>query len=220
MNQDRETRDRLLKAACALFSDRGFKKVTVREICLAAQANVAAVNYHFGDKLGLYRELLQQAIDGMRAVTESARNAGEGRPAEEKLRRYLVIFLHHVLKPEHAVLHRLLQREMLDPTPMLDTLVEQGVRPRVEYLAGVIAEMVGSTPTDPRVLRCVGSVQSQPLMYLPNPIAAKLGFGFKGTPAEIDTAARHIVEFSVGGIRAIGREQPGRSEKPVLRSGH
>ena len=49
MNADRETRERLLKAAEALFAERGFKRVTVREICLAARANVAAVNYHFGD---------------------------------------------------------------------------------------------------------------------------------------------------------------------------
>ena len=218
MNQDRETRDRLLKAACELFSDRGFKKVTVREICLAARANVAAVNYHFGDKLGLYRELLQQAIDGMRRVTESARAEGEGRTAEEKLRRYLVIFLHHILEPEHAVLHRLLQRETFDPTPMLDALVEQGVRPRVEYLAGVVAEMIGGKPDDLRVIRCVGSVQAQPIMYLPNAIAVKLGFRFTATPEEIETAAQHIVEFSVGGIRAIGRQQSDRAAGPVLRS--
>lgn len=208
MNHDRETRDRLLNAAAALFADRGFKKVTVREICRTAGANVAAINYHFGDKLGLYRELLQQAIDGMRTVTESARAAGEGCSAEEKLRRYLVIFLRQVLKPEHAVLHRLLQRETLDPTLVLDTLVEQGVRPRVECLAGVIAEMIGREPHDPMVLRCVGSVQAQPVMYLPNAIAAKLGFEFKGTAADIEAAARHIVDFSVGGIRAVGCQAP------------
>ena len=66
VTRDTETRDRLLKAAERLFADRGFKKVTVRDICRAARANVAAVNYHFGDKLGLYREVLQSAIDGMR----------------------------------------------------------------------------------------------------------------------------------------------------------
>lgn len=219
MNQDRETRDRLLNAACALFADRGFKKVTVREICQAANANVAAVNYHFGDKLGLYRELLQRAIDGMRRVTESARTAGEGCAAEEKLRRYLVIFLHHVLKPEHALLHRVLQRETLEPTPVLDTLIEQGVRPRVEYLAGVIAEMIGREPGDLTVLRCVGSVQAQIVMYLPNAIAAKLGLRFKGTPEEIEAAAQHIVEFSMGGIMAVGGRRRPLAEKRVLRSG-
>ena len=60
---DRETRERLLQVAKQLFADRGFRNVTVREICRDAHANVAAVNYHFGDKLGLYRAVLQSAID-------------------------------------------------------------------------------------------------------------------------------------------------------------
>ena len=60
MNADRETRDRLLKSAERLFADRGFRNVTVREICRAAHANVAAVNYHFSDKLGLRMSRAQE----------------------------------------------------------------------------------------------------------------------------------------------------------------
>ena len=48
-----DTRQRLIDAAATLFADRGFQNVTVREICKASTANVAAVNYHFGDKAGL-----------------------------------------------------------------------------------------------------------------------------------------------------------------------
>ena len=59
---DADTRERLVTAASELFAENGFRKVTVRDICTAAGANVAAVNYHFGDKLGLYREVLERAI--------------------------------------------------------------------------------------------------------------------------------------------------------------
>ena len=89
---DRETRDRLLQASEQLFAARGFRDVTVRDICRAARANVAAVNYHFGDKLGLYREVLQVAIDAMRETNEAGQRAAEGQPAAEKLRRYIAIF--------------------------------------------------------------------------------------------------------------------------------
>lgn len=201
---DRETRARLLKAAERLFADRGFRKVTVREICRAARANVAAINYHFGDKLGLYREVLQSATDVMRATTEAARRAGAGQTPEEQLRRYLLIFLQGLLGSNYETLHRLIHREMNDPTPMLDVFVEQSVRPRVEYLSGIVAELIGGQPTDQRVLRCVASIHSQTIAYLPNPIAARLGFSFKPTPSQIDRAAQHIAEFSLAGVRAIG----------------
>ena len=203
---DVETRDRLLRAAEQLFAERGYSNVTVRDICHAARANVAAVNYHFGDKLGLYREVLQIAIDAVRATTEAGRQAGAGCAADEKLRRYIGLFLRRVLSSDHHTVHRLIQRELDDPTPALDALVEQGVRPRVEYLASLVADMTGCKPTDQLALRCVGSIMSQTLVYLRrSPIAERLGFTFTGTPKQIDDAARHIAEFSVAGIRAVAQ---------------
>jgi AcrR family transcriptional regulator len=207
---DQETRERLLSAAERLFADRGFKKVTVREICRAARANVAAVNYHFGDKLGLYREVLQSAIDAMRATNDAARKAGEGQSAEEQLRRYIVIFVHRILGSGSDTVHKLIHREMNDPTPVLDALVEQGVRPRVEYLSRLIAEIIGCAPSDQRVLRCVASVQTQSIAYLPNPIAARLGLTFTPTAAHLDELAEHIAEFSLAGVHAVGRSGQAR----------
>ena len=208
MTPDPRTRARLLKAAEELFGERGFKKVTVREICHAAKANVAAVNYHFGDKLGLYREVLQSAIDGMRATNEAARAEGKGRPPEEQLRLYIGVFLAKILSPEREAVHRLITREVNDPTSALDALVEQGMRPRIEYLSGLVAEIMKCDRKDPRVLRCVGSIQSQAVTYLKNPIAARLGFVFKPTPKFIGQAADHIATFSIAGVRAIGRSKP------------
>jgi hypothetical protein len=64
---------------------------------------------------------------------------------------------------------------------------------------------MGCDPKDPRVMRCVLSVQSQTIIYArPNAVAERLGFKFRPTPAQIDEAARHIAEFSIAGIRAIG----------------
>ena len=202
---DDATRDRLLKVAERLFAERGFRKVTIREVCRAAHANVAAVNYHFGDKLGLYREVLQAAIDVMRATTDSARQAGAGQPAEEQLRRWIAIFNQRLLGSGHDSVHKLIHHEMHDPTPAFDALVEQGVRPRVEYLSTLVAEILRCPVSDPRVLRCVASVHAQSLAYVPNPIASRLGFPFTPTSARLDEVAEHIAEFSLGGIHAVGR---------------
>src|SRR3954463_7032850 len=99
--QDLETRARLLNAAARLFADRGFAKVTVRDICRKARANVAAVNYHFGGKVGLYHEVLQSAVRTMQGTTEAARDAGAGLPPEQQLRAYVEVFLQRVVGGGH-----------------------------------------------------------------------------------------------------------------------
>ena len=50
------TRKSLLTAASDIFAEKGYWNTTIAEICERAKANIAAVNYHFGDKETLYRE--------------------------------------------------------------------------------------------------------------------------------------------------------------------
>ena len=204
--RDRETRERLLEAAAQLFAERGFKKVTVREICRAARANVAAVNYHFGDKLGLYREVLRTAIDAMRGTSEAAMEAGAGGSAEEKLRVYVRIFLERVAaNGQDSWIHRLMNHEVMDPTPALDLIVDEAIRPRLEYLSGVIAELLDCPTSDERVMKCVASVQSQCLLALRNAAADRLYPKLKLTPPTIHDLADHIADFSIAGIVALRR---------------
>ena len=68
--KDLETRARLLNAAARLFAEHGFARVTVRDICRKARANVAAVNYHFGGKDGLYQAVMRMAMETMQGTTD------------------------------------------------------------------------------------------------------------------------------------------------------
>jgi AcrR family transcriptional regulator len=202
--RDRETRERVLRSAAQLFADRGFKKVTVRDICRAARANVAAVNYHFGDKGGLYREVLQRAIDIMRATSEAARAAGEGQPADDRLRRYIHVSLCRVMRDGQASwIYRLVNREIADPTPAFDTLVEQGVRPRLDDLSAIVADIIGCPVADERVSRCVASVHAQWILFVPHPIASRLRSKLQLRSDNIDRVAEHLADFSLAGIRAV-----------------
>src|SRR5436190_22405971 len=65
MSTDSPTLDvkiRLIEAAEEVFAEKGFKSATIREIVEKAGANIAAVNYHFGDKEQLYIETCKQAL--------------------------------------------------------------------------------------------------------------------------------------------------------------
>jgi TetR/AcrR family transcriptional regulator, regulator of cefoperazone and chloramphenicol sensitivity len=203
--RDTETRERLLATAEKLFAERGFSKVTIREICKAARANVAAVNYHFNGKKGLYDEVVRAAIKTMQTTTEAIREAGSGRAPAEQLSAYVTIFLTRVVAARDSWIHQLMMRELSDPTPALDLVMKKVVHPRMAYLREVIAAMLGCEPGDPRVERCAMSVQAQCLALLSHPVAALKPKSM--SERDLALMADHIVQFSLGGVREIGRNR-------------
>jgi HTH-type transcriptional dual regulator CecR, C-terminal domain len=111
---------------------------------------------------------------------------------------------------------------MGDPTPALERIVEEGVRPRLQYLAGLVAEILGCAPSDGRVLRCVFSIQAQALSAVPNAIGTRLGFA--PGPANAAAIAEHITAFSLGGLRGLAsrtrkRRKPERGAGARARPG-
>ena len=202
--RDRETRERLLKSAAQLFADRGFKKVTIRDICKAARANVAAVNYHFGDKSGLYREVMQLAIGTMRATNDAAREAAKGLTADERLRQYISVSLCRAMSSGNVSwISRLINREMSDPTPTLDAIVDQAIRPRVDDLMEMVAGILQCELDDPRVSQCVASIHAQWMLFVPNPIASRFRAKLQLRADDAPTLAEHITRFSLAGIHAL-----------------
>jgi len=198
-----DTRQRLIDAAAILFADHGFEDVTVREICKASHANVAAVNYHFGDKAGLYRAVVMFAIQVMQETNEMSQRAGEGLTPEDQIRGFVRVFVGRIVADNpNTWIHRLMAREMQQPTEALDLVMTQVVQPRLEYLCSVVGAIMNLPATDSRVRRSVGSLQSQCLMATRTiPPALEKSFG----PAwrDLDTAIAHIADFSLGGMKAI-----------------
>ena len=203
-DRDLETRQRLIEVAARLFAERGFSKVTVREICKSARANVAAINYHFGGKKGLYDEIVQSAIRTMHGTTEAIQKAGEGQPAEDQLRIFVRIFLTRVVQARDGWIHHLMAQEFNDPTPALDLVVKHVVKPRMAYLGAVIARLLGCRPTDARVEHCVMSVQAQCLVLLNDKIAGRF-HSLEITGKRLEQLADHITTFSLAGITALKR---------------
>jgi AcrR family transcriptional regulator len=59
-SSDESPRDRILRAAEALVSERGFDEVTSRDITASADVNLAAINYYFGSKNALLLEIFKR----------------------------------------------------------------------------------------------------------------------------------------------------------------
>lgn len=89
--EDNETRERILNTAERLFAEKGFSKVTLRELTARAETNLAAVNYYFGSKDKLLLALIRRAAKGIyRERMELLAEAEQARGSrEEKVRQVI-----------------------------------------------------------------------------------------------------------------------------------
>jgi hypothetical protein len=142
----------------------------------------------------------------MQSTAEAARRAGDGFAADERLRRFVRVFMRRILlEAAPSVTHKLITRELADPTEVLDEIVQRGIRPRIEYLSSLVAEILGAPADDARVVRAVASIQAQMVFYVPNPVLERFGVRANASAREVDALADHITAFSLGGIHAIRR---------------
>ena len=201
---DPDTRRRLLDAAGEVFAESGFRSATVRDICQKAGANVAAVNYHFGDKESLYRAVLENALQSMIAEYPPDYGLPANPSAEDRLHAFVHSFLLRVLTgSKRTLLMRMMTREMVEPTQALDRLVETVQKPLFRILHGIVTELCGPDAPPELVLASAQAVVAQCLFYKQaEHVICRMGHRVPQTPAEIAPLAKQITEFSLGGMRA------------------
>lgn len=203
-----QTRARLLDAAREVFSQRGFQGATVREICRRAEANGAAVNYHFGSKDGLLAEALNFApLAALQKV-----NASES--PKVRLRLFIRDFMLMLLDEKNPSSQcRILARELVDPTPALDKIVREAIAPLHEFLGKLVREILDDSgggekagATEQR--RCVYSILGQCLFYRhSHPVLQRLHPTLHYDHKEIEAIAEHIVDFSLAGIKHLAKNR-------------
>jgi AcrR family transcriptional regulator len=205
------TGQRLIGAAGEVFAEVGYAQATVREICARAGVNIAAVNYYFGNKLGLYTAVLKSTLC---SAHEAMRQAVRQAPSpQEKLRTFVRFGLEHMLGRERPAWRlRLMTHELSQPTPALPSVVDEVIRPSYELLLSIVAEVVERPPQHPRTRMCAHSILGQLTHYAHGrAVIQHLWPSLKMTPRHIALLADHIVEFSLGGLKAVRTKRRRRS---------
>jgi AcrR family transcriptional regulator len=160
-----EPRERILSAAGQEFADRGYEAATIRDICLAAGVNLAAVNYYFGDKQRLYIESVKHAHE-QRAAQLPLPEWTPGTLPQHKLHDFISNLLERMLgfgQPPWQV--RLMMREVLHPTAACRELVEDYIRPRFALLVSILEELAGERLTQAELRRTGLSIIGQCFLY-------------------------------------------------------
>jgi AcrR family transcriptional regulator len=199
-----ETRRQLLEAAGEVFAEVGFRDATVRAICRRAGANVAAINYHFGDKETLYGEVLRYSHGKTLEKYPPLLGVAEDAPPEKKLRAFVHSILLRIFDKGPTAWHgKLMSREMIEPTGALDSLIEERIRPIITQLWKIVAEILDRPMNDERVRLCSFSIVSQCVFYNHcRPVVSRLvPDQLPQDAASIEKLAGHITNFSLAAMK-------------------
>ena len=214
-----DTRNRLMVAAAEVFAEQGFRHARISDICERAQANIAGVNYHFGDKENLYLAVVQKLDEESKADAPYMKIDPDA-SAEEKLHTFVREFLGVLLRTGPSTwLGKLMAREMMEPTAALDYMIEHVIPPVDGVARGIVGEVLSLPAESPIVQLCVSSVLSQCMIYFdtkeivlrtrPELINPDRSYD----PATIAFLAEHVTQFSLHGMQSMGSAHTPESEK-------
>lgn len=208
------TEQRLLEAAGEVFAEHGYRGATVRQICEKAKANLAAVNYYFGDKDGLYLAALRYLHTTATDIYPPSLGLKPGASADERLYAFIRSLLHRLLSEGRPYWHmKLAARELIEPTPALDVIVDEVIRPLSQELECIIVDLLGSEDNDELVRLCMLSVVSQCGFYHHSrAVISRLYPAQKFGAANIERLARHVTQFSLSAIKSLSKEIKVESE--------
>ncbi len=198
---------KIIDAAGEIFGRMGYKGATIRDICRLADVNVASINYHFGGKKQLYRtvvmDLISQTFDRYPVVEKNNKNHSP----EDRLRNFIRGVLRRLLSSDGLAGYvgkgQLMARELADPSPFMDDLVDQFIRPTATILSAIISDLLGPVADNEKIVRCQLSVIGQCFHYaMARPLITRMVNIDYTDPGLIDALTDHITRFSMAGIRS------------------
>ncbi len=208
------TRERLLDEAEDLFAQRGYHAVSVREITKAAESNLAAVNYHFGNKQNLYLEVfrsrwLPRASRIQQSFRKSLKDCGNPTP-NLVVQSFARAFLEGPMSTDERTRHlKLISGELAQPTEAFELVVEQVFRPLFGKLLADLSKVMPDTIDEKRMILNVFSILSMVLYFnFARPLITSFLGGQEGDDLET-RLVDHIVQFSLNGVDA-GKEEVGK----------
>ena len=205
----KDTKQKILNAAIKVFSRKGFRGATVREIVSEAGAhNLNSVVYYFGSKEELYKAVLEFMFEDAQKFLPDEPQPGTIEVApEDKLRVFILTFLKiiYVIDTElDADLASIFSKEIANPSPFLDEMVKRYLAPANEELNEIIGEIIGEKSSRSVLRDCEASIMGQIYYHLLAwPLISRCYPGHPTPDSRLDKLADHITRFSLGGLAKI-----------------
>jgi len=199
----------ILDAACVAFAEKGFHDATVSDICGQAGANIAAINYYFGDKETLYVEAWRLAFQRSLEAHPPDGGVPATAPAEERLRGRILSLVQRVAdRGTHDF--EIARKELANPTGLLAEVMRESIQPLQAGMDGLVRELLGRRASEQQVRFCRMSIIAQCMQPMMRERERKLmdgrsKRGLRLPELNAEEFADHVARFSLAGIRETRR---------------
>lgn len=197
-------KEKLLTVAGDVFIEKGFRDATVAEICSRAEANISAVNYHFGSKEALYQEAWRHSFTESIKAYPMDGGICETATAEDQLRGQLTALILRIADENNKDFF-IAQMEMVNPTGLLKEVMQSELIPMRERTLAVVRELLGPQATEQEVAFCEISIISMCIhpMILKRLAQRDQDRNLPGLIEDVNAFADHVVTFALAGINAM-----------------
>lgn len=202
------TKARIIEVAGMLFAEKGYADTTSKEICEVARTNIAAVNYHFGGREGLYDAVIKEMNSYFRR-SHFILDIGESDLSpHEKLARILDRFTAAVYRSGSWQI-RLWAREKVAPAGRVDAETRAEMRANMGLIERLVREITGIPPGDVVLDLCFLNVMAPFLVLLIT--GGKLPvLGTTIFRSDADTVSADLKEFIFAGLDAFAERYAAR----------
>lgn len=116
-----KTRQAVIDAAIHCLATEGYHRATSNRIARAAGLSWGVIQYHFGDRAGIYRAVLDTIIDAYVLELDQIAQRGKGKPVPERLALLADSLWELLNHPAYLATMELLVNLSRDPELALDT---------------------------------------------------------------------------------------------------
>ena len=206
------TKERILDTAEILFAQKGYQAVSVRQITSAAECNLAAVNYHFGNKENLYLEVFRSRwVPRAKRLQESFRKslASQDSLSESAVVRALAkAFVDGPLSDDERLRHtQLMTREMTQPTKAFKHVAENVIQPFFKEILEQLESVSPDKVSEEEMLLNIFSIFAMVLYFNFARGAVSRLTGRKYDPSFRAQLVEQITQFSLRGLGAGKMEE-------------
>ena len=199
------TKIKLISSASTLFQQKGFLRTTIREIADAAGTNLAAINYHFGDKNSLFRAMLFGIAERLAFLHgPMPKHDPNGPPARDQFKAFVRWFIELGVRTGEVRRMGLEMGQGFGPGedgPMTKEILDRFVKPAQACLHEHLDAIAGEPLPDEIKRRIALSVIGQVSIYGLMQPAIKELYDLEGLPdPECDALVEQITIGVVAGI--------------------